>query len=105
MGLIQGIYGAGRRLWNVLGASKNLVTICTIAGGVATNYTIGDGRIGMDPETFRYSRLIVLWGANVLSTHPHLWRPILEARRAGALVVSIDPIRTRTAAASDDALS
>ena len=38
---------------------------------------------------------------NVLSTHPHLWRPILEARKNGALVVAIDPIRTRTAAASD----
>jgi len=34
----------------------------------------------MDPESFRFSKLIVLWGANVLSTHPHLWRPILEAR-------------------------
>src|SRR6185295_13502547 len=54
-----------------------------------------------DPETFRFSRLILLWGANVLSTHPHLWRPILEARRNGARVAAIDPIRTRTAAASD----
>src|SRR4029079_6739462 len=32
---------------------------------------------------------------------PHLWRPILEARRNGAFVVAIDPIRTRTAAACD----
>jgi anaerobic selenocysteine-containing dehydrogenase len=101
MGLIQGIYGAGRRLWNVLGASRNLVTICTIAGGVGTGYTLGDNRVGMDPETLRFSKLIVLWGANVLSTHPHLWRPILDARKNGAFVVAIDPIRTRTAAASD----
>jgi anaerobic selenocysteine-containing dehydrogenase len=101
MGLIQGIYGAGRRLWNVLGASRHVVTICTIAGGVGTGYTLGDNRVGMDPESFRFSKLVVLWGANVLSTHPHLWRPILEARRNGAPVVTIDPIRTRTAAASD----
>jgi anaerobic selenocysteine-containing dehydrogenase len=45
--------------------------------------------------------LRALWGANVLSTHPHLWRPILEARKNGARVVAIDPIRTRTAAVSD----
>ena len=101
MGLIQGAYGAGRRLWNVLGASRHVQTICTIAGGFGTGYTLGDNRVGMDPETFRFSKLVVLWGANVLSTHPHLWRPILEARKNGALVVAIDPIRTRTAAASD----
>jgi anaerobic selenocysteine-containing dehydrogenase len=101
MGLIQGVYGAGRRLWNVLGTSRHVVTICTIAGGFGTGYTLGDNRVGMDPETFRFSKLVVLWGANVLSTHPHLWRPILEARKNGAPIVVIDPIRTRTAAASD----
>jgi anaerobic selenocysteine-containing dehydrogenase len=101
MGLIQGIYGAGRRLWNVLGTSRNEYTLCTIAGGMGTGYTLGDNRVGMDPESFRFSKLIVLWGANPLSTHPHLWRPILEARKKGAFVVAIDPIRTRTAAMSD----
>jgi anaerobic selenocysteine-containing dehydrogenase len=101
MGLLQGIYGAGRRLWNVLGTSRHVVTICTIAGGFGTGYTLGDNRVGMDPENLRFSKLIVLWGANVLSTNPHLWRSVLEARRNGAEVVAIDPIRTRTAAASD----
>jgi anaerobic selenocysteine-containing dehydrogenase len=37
----------------------------------------------------------------VLTTHPHLWRSILEARSRGAQIVAIDPIRTRTAEASD----
>ena len=101
MGLLQGVYGAGRRLWNVLGASRHIMNICTIAGGFGTGYTLGDNRVGMDPETLRSSKLVVLWGANVLSTNPHLWRPILEARSRGAKVVAIDPIRTRTAAASD----
>ncbi len=36
MGLIQGIYSAGRRFWNVLGASQHVVTCCTIAGGFGT---------------------------------------------------------------------
>jgi hypothetical protein len=52
MGLIQGAYGAGRRFWNVLGASRHVQTICTIAGGFGTGYTLGDNRVGMDPETF-----------------------------------------------------
>jgi anaerobic selenocysteine-containing dehydrogenase len=105
MGLIQGAYGAGRRFWNVLGASRHVQTMCTIAGGFGTGYTLGDNRVGMDPETLRFSKLVVLWGANVLSTQPHIWRPILEARKHGAFIVAIDPIRTRTAAASDSHLA
>src|SRR5207344_3429169 len=34
--------------------------------------------------------------------HPHMWRPILEGQRAGAHVVVIDPVRTRTAAQADE---
>ncbi len=105
MGLIQGIYGAGRRLWNVLGTSRHVVTICTIAGGFGTGYTLGDNRVGMDPETLRLSKLVLLWGANVLTTNPHLWRSILQARRNGAWIVAIDPIRTRTAAQCDEHLA
>ncbi|MGH9754773.1 MAG: molybdopterin-containing oxidoreductase family protein [Blastocatellia bacterium] len=101
MGLIQGIYGAGQRLWNALGASRHIMNACTIAGGFGTGYTLGDNRVGMDPETLRFSKLIILWGANTLSTNAHLWRFILTARRNGAFLVVIDPIRTRTAAAAD----
>src|SRR5262249_57397626 len=49
----------------------------------------------------RFPRLIILWGANTLSTNAHLWRSILTARRHGAGLVVIDPVRTRTAAAAD----
>jgi anaerobic selenocysteine-containing dehydrogenase len=101
MGLLQGCYAAGRRLWNVLGASRHLVTICTIAGCVGTGYTLGDNRVGMDPEGLRFSRLIILWGSNTLTTNHHLWRSIATARGDGAALVVIDPIRTRTADAAD----
>jgi anaerobic selenocysteine-containing dehydrogenase len=101
MGLLQGCYGAGRRLWNVVGASRHIMTICTIAGGVGTGYTLGDNRVGMDPETLRFSKLIILWGSNTLTTNHHLWRSITTARRNGAHLVVIDPTRTRTADAAD----
>jgi anaerobic selenocysteine-containing dehydrogenase len=101
MGLIQGAYGAGQRFWSALGASRHVVTICTIAGGFGTGYTLGDNRVGMDPETLRFSKLIILWGANTLSTNVHLWHSILTARKNGAFVVAVDPIRTRTAVAAD----
>ncbi len=102
MGILQGLAGCGRRLWNVLGASQHIVTICTIAGGFGTGYTLGDNRVGMDPETFSFSRLIFLWGTNTLSTNPHLWKYIETACRAGAYVAAIDPIRTRTAERADE---
>ena len=105
MGLLQGVYGAGRRLWNVVGASRHLMTICTIAGGVGTGYTLGDNRVGMDPETLRFSKLVILWGSNTLTSNHHLWRSITTARRNGARLVVIDPTRTRTADAADSHLA
>ena len=105
MGMLQGVAGAGRRLWNVLGTSQHQMTICTIAGGYGTGYTLGDNRVGMDPETFPSSRLILLWGTNTLTTNHHLWKYVEAARRAGAHVVAVDPVRTRTAAAVDEHLA
>ena len=103
MGYLQGVNGrAGQRLWNVLGASRhNPDVICSIAGGVGSSYTVGTSR-GMDPETLQYAKLILLWGTNVLTSHHHLWKYILAARRNGAYIVAIDPIRTRTALQADE---
>src|SRR5262245_25943726 len=98
MGLLHGVYSAGRRLWNALGTSQHQMTICTIVGGVGTGYTLGDNRVGMDPETLRFSKLIILWGSNTLSTNHHLWRSITPARRHGATLALLDRIRTPTAA-------
>ena len=105
MGMLQGVAGCGRRLWNVLGTSRHAMTICTIAGGFGTGYTLGDNRVGMDPETFGASRLILLWGTNPLTTHHHLWKHVEAARRDGAHVVAIDPIRTRTGEKVDEHLA
>ena len=104
-GAIQGISGAGRRLWHALGTSQHVVTVCTISGCVGTGYTLGDRRVGMDPETIQFSKLIILWGTNTLSTNLHLWRFIQMARERGAHLVVIDPVKTRTAAKADEHIS
>jgi anaerobic selenocysteine-containing dehydrogenase len=104
LGMIQGLAGAGRRLWNVLGTTQHHLSICMTAGGYATGYTLGDNRIGMDPEGLAESRLVVLWGANPLVTHHHIWKFVEAARRRGAHAVVIDPIRTRTADRADEHL-
>nr|BFE84122.1 hypothetical protein GCM10020093_067230 [Planobispora longispora] len=58
----------------------------------------------MDPENFALSKLILLWGTNTLTSGHHLWKFIQDARAAGAHVVAIDPIRTRTAEQADEHL-
>lgn len=104
LGYIQGETGeAGRRFWNVLGASRHDPNICSRAGNVGLQYTNGTPG-GMDPETFALSKLILLWGTNTLTTGHHLWKFIQDARRNGAHVVAIDPIRTRTADQADEHL-
>jgi anaerobic selenocysteine-containing dehydrogenase len=105
MGILQGVAGCGQRLWNVLGTSRHVMTICTIAGGYGTGYTLGHNQVGMDPETFGASKLILLWGTNTLTTNHHLWKHVESARRDGAYVVVIDPLRTRTAGRADEHVS
>jgi anaerobic selenocysteine-containing dehydrogenase len=105
LGFIQGLEGrAGSRLWNVLGASQHVPTICSIAGREGVAYTNGTAA-GMDPETFSESRLILLWGTNTLTSGHHIWRFMQAARDAGAHLVAIDPIRTRTAERADEHLA
>ena len=99
MGLLNGS-GMDRRLFHRLGASRLDRTICSSAGGVGLTRALGF-RYGTEPEQFRHSRLILAWGANVLGTNVHLWPFIMEARRNGAKLYTIDPRRNRTAAASD----
>ena len=55
----------------------------------------------VDPESFVYSKYIVLWAINTISTNLHHWPFIVEAQRRGAKVVVIDPVATRTAKKAD----
>jgi anaerobic selenocysteine-containing dehydrogenase len=93
LGMIQGLAGAGRRLWNALGTTQHHLSICMSAGGFATGYTLGDNRIGMDPEGIAEAALVILWGANPLITHHHIWKFVEAARKKGGHAVVIDPIR------------
>jgi anaerobic selenocysteine-containing dehydrogenase len=99
MGLLNG-GGMDRRFFHRLGASRLDRTICSSAGGVGLTRALGF-RYGTEPEQFRHSKLILAWGANILGTNVHLWPFIMEARRNGAKLYTIDPRRNRTGAASD----
>ncbi len=100
MGLIQGS-SMDRRFFHLIGASLLDRTICSSAGGEALNLTYGT-RMGTDTEAVGEAKLILLWGTNTLTSNPHLWPFVRKAREKGARVVCIDPLRTRTADASDE---
>jgi anaerobic selenocysteine-containing dehydrogenase len=89
------------RVMNALGASDLERTICASGGIFGTVATQGPSP-EVDPELWPRCRLIVCWGWNPLSTAPHLWRLILEARRNGARLVVVDPFRSRTARVADE---
>jgi anaerobic selenocysteine-containing dehydrogenase len=88
------------RFFHRLGASQLLRTICATTGGEAI-VSIYGRKIGTEPEQFRHSKYIIAWGANIHGNNVHLWPFVEEARRNGAMLVVIDPYRTRTAQVAD----
>jgi anaerobic selenocysteine-containing dehydrogenase len=100
LGLLQG-EGMASRFFNRLGASKLARTICSEAGFEGFVYTIGATE-GLEMESFAQARLILIWGSNTLTSNLHLWPFINDARKQGARVIVIDPLRTRTAQAADE---
>ena len=99
MGLLS--YGSmDRRFFGALGATLLERTICSSAGGAGLAATVGRS-IGFDPEAIVHARLIVAWGANIVSSNVHLWPFIEEARLRGAKLVVVDPYRSRTAERAD----
>jgi anaerobic selenocysteine-containing dehydrogenase len=87
-GLIQG-NTMSARVMNALGASALERTICATAGYTGTAMTHGISP-EVDPEEWPHARHLLVWGWNPLSTAPHLWRKLLDARRAGARLVVVD---------------
>jgi anaerobic selenocysteine-containing dehydrogenase len=86
--------------FDAIGASDVHRELCGTTATVAAAKVLGRP-FGIDPETLRHSKTIVLWGTNTRITNRHLWPVIEEARAAGATVVVVDPVRTDTAREAD----
>ena len=101
-GLIQG-NTMSARVMNALGASELERTICATAGitGMAKAHGVSPE---VDPEEWPNARYLLIWGWNPMSTAPHLWRKLLDARKQGARLVVVDPFRSKTARLADEHL-
>ena len=61
-------------------------------GSLGYEYTMGRGRLGADPLAVPRCKFIVNWGSNTANTNSHLWSLMIEARKAGATIVTDRPL-------------
>ena len=88
-------------LFNRLGATRLRQNICYYGADEGYRVTVGSGYC-VDPEDAVHSDLVLVWGANVVTTQVHLMPFIDEARKKGARMIVIDPYRNRTARVADE---
>jgi anaerobic selenocysteine-containing dehydrogenase len=91
---------SGDAFFNRLGATIGEKTYCESGSSTAWIMTVGPTG-GLDVESLAHSKYIIVWAMNMMSTNLHAWPFILAARKKGAKLVVIDPIRTRTAKQAD----
>jgi anaerobic selenocysteine-containing dehydrogenase len=99
LGLLHN-YSMDYRFFYRLGATLLQRTICTAAAVEGNSYTLGS-YYGTDPEHFPDAKLIICWGTNPVTSNPHMMPFIKAAQDNGAMLVVIDPRRTRTAERAD----
>lgn len=99
LGLVQ-MDICNTRFWNRLGASRLIRAICGSAAEFAVSATLG-GRHSVPYDQLADSRQIIVWGANPVSSGPHIMPFLRQAQRSGCELVVIDPRRSRTARGAD----
>ena len=91
---------SGDAFFNRLGATIGEKCYCESSSATAWLSTVGPTG-AVDLESLAHSKYIIVWAMNMMSTNLHAWPFILEAKKKGAKIVVIDPIRTRTAKQAD----
>ena len=89
------------RFFHKLGAS--LLDRRAMCGGIRTEAWVGTygATPGIPPEQLEQAKLIIVWGNNITWSGVHQTPRIARARKAGAKVVVIDPVRTKIAEQCD----
>jgi anaerobic selenocysteine-containing dehydrogenase len=89
------------RFFHKLGAS--LLDRKPLCGGIRTESWVGTfGTVpGIRPEQAEHAKLIVAWGNNVTWSNLHLTPIINRAKKNGARLIVVDPVRTKIAEQAD----
>jgi len=92
-------WGLGERFMNLLGSPNSVGQdkICYGPNALGEALTYGFGTTFYTAPVPGVTRGIVIWGFRPSASMPLLWSRIVEARRAGAKLIVIDPEQTHEA--------
>ena len=96
-----GYWGMDQRFWNKMNAARLEQSICIYAAMWAGLYTFGLANGPAINDACTEADLLVIWGANLVSTGTHAMPFIHMAKERGVKVVVIDPRVTRTTMIAD----
>lgn len=100
MGLVERDYPLA--FFRALGAAELDMTVCAATGGAGWEANYGPMKLSTPPEDVQHSKLIILWGINVLRSNSHLVPWLKLAQKNGAHIVHIDPYRNETSRLADE---
>jgi len=89
-----------QRFLNMFGGfTQTYSNYSSAASDFVTPYVFGTLEVGIDAATLKHSRLIILWGANIMDTRFGCEFPtrIKEVGKNGVPIIVIDPRKSRTA--------
>jgi anaerobic selenocysteine-containing dehydrogenase len=104
-GSIAALKLVNERFFNLLGGGTFASGSLCGGAGVAGQTADFGYRTSHDPFDVLNSSLVIIWGRNPAWTNVHLLPLLKEAKRRGAEVVLIDPVRTASAKVADRHLS
>ena len=96
-----GYWAMDQRFWNKMEAARLEQSICIYAAMWAGIHTYGVANGPAVHDAVQEAELIILWGANLVSTGVHAIPFIREAQERGAKLIVIDPRITRTTMMAD----
>ena len=70
--------------------------LCHESSGTGLTETLGVGKGTVSLEDFDHADLILILGQNPGSNHPRMFTTLLEAKRRGCRIVSVNPLRERS---------
>ncbi|MBI5649529.1 MAG: molybdopterin-dependent oxidoreductase [Chloroflexi bacterium] len=105
LGTLNSMNGVYARLASALGASAaNPATFgmdSAVPSGIEDTFGSGAGYSANDFADLPNSKLILIWGGDPAQSRMNWWNFFLDAKRAGARLVTIDPRFSITASKSD----